>query len=146
MSSLPGWALGYTATAAALLVVSALAGHFAWVVESDAPATRVTRATVWLYDIAAWTMFAGLATGIAAHLYVDSGGDSTLGMQLGGLELPFGLAWLTAMTLRKAVRDRWRKTRAASLMGGDGPTECPQCRLVNPPTARRCDCGHEFTS
>lgn len=24
--------------------------------------------------------------------------------------------------------------------------ECPQCRLVNPPTAQRCDCGHDFVA
>jgi hypothetical protein len=22
--------------------------------------------------------------------------------------------------------------------------ECPECRLLNPPTAQRCDCGYDF--
>jgi hypothetical protein len=22
--------------------------------------------------------------------------------------------------------------------------QCPRCRLINPPTAARCDCGHDF--
>ena len=24
--------------------------------------------------------------------------------------------------------------------------ECPHCRLINPPTAQRCDCGYDFPS
>jgi hypothetical protein len=26
------------------------------------------------------------------------------------------------------------------------PIECPKCKRVNPDTARRCDCGHEFSA
>jgi hypothetical protein len=28
----------------------------------------------------------------------------------------------------------------------DEPKDCPRCRLVNPPTAQRCDCGWDFVS
>jgi len=24
--------------------------------------------------------------------------------------------------------------------------ECPHCKLINPPTAQRCDCGYDFPS
>ena len=24
--------------------------------------------------------------------------------------------------------------------------ECPKCRLINPPTGERCDCGYNFVS
>lgn len=24
--------------------------------------------------------------------------------------------------------------------------ECPNCKLINPPTAQRCDCGYDFPS
>jgi hypothetical protein len=27
----------------------------------------------------------------------------------------------------------------------DQVKDCPQCRLVNPPTAQQCDCGYDFT-
>lgn len=29
--------------------------------------------------------------------------------------------------------------------GDVSPKECPNCRLLNPPEAQRCDCGYEFS-
>jgi hypothetical protein len=135
--------LAYPAFALALLMLSSLASHFAWLVESDAPSTRVTRAIVWLYDIASWTMWAALAIGLLAQVDVETGGDSPLTIRLQALAVPFLLAAPAAGSLRNAVRARWRNNAPRSVTG---PHECPKCQLVNPPTARRCDCGHEFAA
>jgi hypothetical protein len=49
---------------------------------------------------------------------------------------------------------RWRVDRQRAMIGWSGhislvlwfqAMDCPRCGLLNPPEARRCDCGYDFT-
>ena len=61
------------------------------------------------------------------------------------------LAWFSKWRTRRRgmTEAEFRKTMLRRMLslnehGHPLPQQCPQCRLINPPEAVRCDCGHLF--